>query len=126
MTRRRRLLAAVPVPARRAWRPAAPGTLSADEVATKAEDALEQQIGVRPTITCPEDVKAEVGAETRCTLTAGDDPTEYGVSIKVTEVDGDNAKFDIQVDEPAVGLTGPVLLRIGRMPPWRLPRAPTC
>jgi hypothetical protein len=74
-------------------------TLSADEVATKAEEALEQQIGVRPDISCPEDVKAEVGAETRCTLTGGDDPTEYGVSIKVTEVDGDNAKFDIQVDE---------------------------
>ena len=74
-------------------------TLKADEVATKAEDALEEQIGARPDITCPEDVDAEVGAETRCTLTAGDDPTEYGVSIKVTSVEGDNAKFDIQVDE---------------------------
>ena len=77
--------------------------LSADEVATKAEDALEEQIGVRPAISCPEDVEAEVGAETRCTLTGGDDPTEYGVSIKVTEVDGDNAKFDIQVDEQPQG-----------------------
>jgi hypothetical protein len=78
-------------------------TLSADEVATKAEDALEEQIGVRPDISCPEDVEAEVGAETRCTLTGGDDPTEYGVSIKVTEVEGDNAKFDIQVDEKPQG-----------------------
>jgi hypothetical protein len=75
------------------------GTLSADEVATKAEDALEQQIGVRPTISCPDDVKAEVGATTRCTLTGGDDPTKYGVSIKVTSVKGDNAKFDVKVDE---------------------------
>ena len=41
--------------------------------------------------------------KTRCTLTGGDDPTEYGVSIKVTEVDGDNAKFDIQVDEKPQG-----------------------
>ena len=78
-------------------------TLSADEVATNAEDALEEQIGVRPSISCPEDVEAEVGAETRCTLTGGDDPTEYGVSIKVTEVDGDNAKFDVQVDEQPQG-----------------------
>jgi hypothetical protein len=78
-------------------------TLSADEVATKAEDALEQQIGVRPSISCPDDVKAEVGATTRCTLTGGEDPTTYGVSIKVTEVDGDNAKFDIKVDEQPQG-----------------------
>ena len=35
----------------------------------------------------------------RCTLTAGDDPTKYGVSIKVSKVDGDNAKFDIKVDD---------------------------
>ncbi|HEY4630897.1 MAG TPA: DUF4333 domain-containing protein, partial [Blastococcus sp.] len=78
-------------------------TLSSDEVATKAEDALEKQVGTRPDISCPEDVKAEVGATTRCTLTAGDDPTEYGVSIKVKEVDGSNAKFDIQVDDQPKG-----------------------
>ena len=79
------------------------GTISAKEVATKAEDALEKQVGVRPDVTCPEDLKAEVGATTRCTLTAGDDPTKYGVSIKVSKVDGDNAKFDIQVDEQPQG-----------------------
>ena len=78
-------------------------TLSSDEVANKAEDALEQQVGVRPTISCPEDVKAEVGAQTRCTLTAPDDPAEYGVSIKVNEVDGTNARFDIQVDDQPSG-----------------------
>jgi hypothetical protein len=79
------------------------GTLSAKEVATKAEDALEKQVGVRPSVSCPEDLKAEVGAKTRCTLTAEDDPTKYGVSVKVTEVDGDNAKFDIQVDDQPQG-----------------------
>ena len=79
------------------------GTISAKEVATKAEDALEKQVGVRPDVTCPQDLEAKVGAETRCTLTAGDDPTEYGVSIKVREVDGDNAKFDIKVDEQPQG-----------------------
>jgi hypothetical protein len=79
------------------------GTLPAKEVATKAEDALEKQVGVRPDVSCPEDLKAEVGAKTRCTLTAGDDPTEYGVSIKVNQVDGTNAKFDIQVDDQPAG-----------------------
>jgi hypothetical protein len=74
-------------------------TLPANEVATKAEDALQQQIGVRPTISCPDDVKAEVGVKTRCTLTGGDDPTRYGVTVTVTSVDGTNAEFDIQVDQ---------------------------
>ena len=102
MSRRSSLLAAVPF-LLVGLAACGAGTLSADEVATKAEDALEQQIGVRPTITCPDDVEAEVGAEARCTLTAEGDPAEYGVSITVTEVDGDNAKFDIQVDDQPQG-----------------------
>jgi len=73
--------------------------LTADTVATSAEDALEEQIGARPDISCPDDVEAEVGAETRCTLTAGDDPTEYGVTVTVTSVEGSNATFDVEVDE---------------------------
>ena len=103
MTRRPSLLAAVPVLLGGLSACGGTATLSSDEVATKAEDALEQQIGVRPDISCPEDVKAEVGATTRCTLTAGDDPTKYGVSIKVNQVDGKNARFDIQVDDQPSG-----------------------
>jgi hypothetical protein len=78
-------------------------TLSADEVANKSEDALEEQIGLRPEITCPEDLEAKVGAETRCTLTGGDDPTKYGVTVTVTSVDGDNAQFDVEVDDQPMG-----------------------
>jgi len=73
--------------------------LPAEEVAEKAEDALEEQIGTRPEISCPDDLEAEVGTETRCTLTAGGDPTEFGVTITVTEVDGENVAFDVEVDE---------------------------
>jgi hypothetical protein len=78
-------------------------TLSADAVASSAEDALEEQIGVRPSINCPEDVKAKVGSETRCTLTGGEDPTEYGVTVTVTSVDGENAVFDVTVDDQPLG-----------------------
>jgi hypothetical protein len=78
-------------------------TLSADTVASSAEDALEEQIGVRPSISCPEDVEAKVGAKTRCTLTGGDDPTEYGVTVTVTSVDGKNALFDVEVDDQPLG-----------------------
>ncbi|WP_371821249.1 DUF4333 domain-containing protein [Blastococcus sp. PRF04-17] len=75
------------------------GTVAAEEAAEKAEDALEEQIGTRPEISCPDDLDAEVGAETRCTLTAGGDPTEYGVTITVTSVEGQTVNFDVEVDE---------------------------
>ena len=78
-------------------------TLSRDEVATQAEEALEEEVGVRPNVSCPEDHAEEVGAETRCTLTAGDDPAEYGLTITVTAVDEDGAEVDVQVDEEPVG-----------------------
>ena len=78
-------------------------TLAADEVAPQAENALEEQVGAHPDIVCPEDLEAEVGAETRCTLTAGDDPTEYGVTVTVTSVDGGQAKFDVEVDREPQG-----------------------
>jgi len=77
--------------------------LTADTVAESAEDALEEQIGARPDITCPDDVEAKVGEETRCTLTGGDDPTEYGVTVTVTSVEGDNATFDVEVDNEPLG-----------------------
>ena len=79
------------------------GALEAADVATKAEDALEEQVGSRPDITCPDDLEAKVGATTRCVLTAGDDPTEYGVQVTVTSVDGDDARFDVAVDEQPQG-----------------------
>jgi hypothetical protein len=77
--------------------------LPAEDVATAAEDVLEDQVGVRPAITCPEDVVAEVGATARCVFTAGDDPTEYGVEITVTSVDGEQATFDVALDEQPTG-----------------------
>jgi hypothetical protein len=73
--------------------------LSADSVADGAEKALEEQVGVRTEISCPEDLEAEVGAEGRCTLTAGGDPAEYGVTVTVTSVDGDSPTFQVEIDE---------------------------
>jgi hypothetical protein len=76
---------------------------SAARVAQQAADALEQQVGVRPVVTCPEDVALEVGATTRCTLTAPGDTTEYGLTVTVTAVDGDEATVDVQVDDEPLG-----------------------
>ena len=79
------------------------GALSAEEVATGAEDALEQEVGIRPDVTCPDDLEAEVGAEMRCTLTAEGVDGEYGVTVVITDVEGDTANFDVQVDEEPAG-----------------------
>ena len=102
MFRRLRLLAAVPLLAL-GLAACGSGTLSADKVAKGAEDALEKQVGVRPDITCPEDLKAEVDAKTHCILTAGGDHTKYGVSVTITSVDRDKANFDVAVDDKPAG-----------------------
>ena len=87
MSRRRlRLLLAAPLLAA-GLAACSSSSLAADDVANGAEDALE----------------AEVGAETRCTLTVDGDDQEYGVTVTVTSVEGETANFDVQVDEDPVG-----------------------
>ena len=77
-------------------------TLSAAAVADAAEDALEQEVGTRPDITCREPLPKEEGASTRCTLTAPDDPEEYGVTVTVTSTD-DTTRIGVEVDDEPVG-----------------------
>ncbi|WP_448626050.1 DUF4333 domain-containing protein [Geodermatophilus sp. URMC 64] len=78
-------------------------TVTADDVATAAEDTLEEQVGARPDVTCPDDLEAKVGATARCTLTADGLDGEYGVTVTVTKVEGDTASFDVQVDQQPQG-----------------------
>ena len=76
--------------------------LPARQVAASAEKALEQETGVRPDVTCPKELEAEVGATARCTLTAAGDPTEYGVTVTVMSIDGDTPDLQVEVDpEPS-------------------------
>jgi hypothetical protein len=100
---RRRLRLLVATPLLVLGLAACSSSLAADDVAEGAEDALETQVGVRPDVSCPEDLEAEVGAETRCTLTVAGDPEEYGVTVTVTSVEGDTANFDVKVDEEPTG-----------------------
>jgi hypothetical protein len=74
------------------------GTVDKDDVAKAAEDALEQQVGQRPDVSCPEDLEGEVG-----TLTADGVDGTYGVTVTVTKVEGDQASFDFQVDSEPQG-----------------------
>lgn len=75
-------------------------SISKDEIAKQASASLEQSVGSKPPpITCPEDLDATVGETTTCVM-HGDDG-EYDVAVEITEVDGTNATFDVQVADTA-------------------------
>jgi hypothetical protein len=77
-------------------------TVGKDDLATEVSNQLTEQVGKKPdSVSCPDDLKGEVGATTRCEL-KGDGET-YGVGVKVTKVDGDDVKFDIKVDDQPQG-----------------------
>ncbi|WP_330239271.1 DUF4333 domain-containing protein [Streptomyces sp. NBC_00525] len=68
-----------------------------DEVAEQASAGLEKQVGRAPEdVTCEDDLKAEVGASVRCTLTDGG--KKLGMTVTVRSVDGDDVKMDYKVD----------------------------
>lgn len=69
-------------------------TVDKGDVADQISTQLSSQVGTTPdSVSCPDDLKAEVGATMTCTLTA--DGTDYEVGVNVTSVDGDNVAFDI-------------------------------
>ena len=68
------------------------------ELAKQISAQLKQQVGRAPdSVDCPDNLKGEVGATTRCMLKDGDDA--YGVKVNVTKVEGTNVNFDIKVDD---------------------------
>lgn len=76
------------------------GSVPKSDVETTIADKLEEQTGMRPeNVECPEDLEAKEGATMRCELK--DSGVKLGVKVNVTEVDGDTAKFDIEVDDEA-------------------------
>lgn len=74
------------------------------------EAELEQQVseqlaaqngdGLVPTIDCPGDLDAEVGARVTCDLTVEGDDTVYPANVEVTKVDGGVASFSVEVGQP--------------------------
>jgi hypothetical protein len=58
-------------------------------------DAVEDAAGQRPdTVECPESLRADLGASTRCVLSA--ESERYGVTVIVVDEGG---TFDVEVDE---------------------------
>lgn len=56
-----------------------------------------------PNIDCPGDLEAEVGKSMECELTVEGDDTVLPVTVTVTEIDGNNAKYEIEVGQPEGG-----------------------
>lgn len=71
-------------------------SVDADDVETQAADALAPQLGYTPDISCPDDLKGEVGATLVCELT-DDQGTTHDATITVTSVDGTDVNFDVNV-----------------------------
>lgn len=72
-------------------------TIAEPTLEQKVSSLLEQQVGQRPDqIDCPGDLVGKIGQTMRCTLTAGAD--ELGLTVTVTEVEGTNVNFDVEVD----------------------------
>ncbi|MEW2809806.1 DUF4333 domain-containing protein [Streptomyces massasporeus] len=73
--------------------------MSADKLATIVTEKLAATAEEpKPDINCPENLTANVGTTTRCKLTAKDGST-WGVTVKVTSIEGDQTNFDIETDE---------------------------
>lgn len=73
-------------------------SVSTDELERTVSDSLEKSVGKKPEqIDCPNKLKAEVGATTRCTLS--DSGKKYGITVTVKSVDNGNAKYDVKVDD---------------------------
>ncbi|MFQ6395779.1 DUF4333 domain-containing protein [Nocardia sp. KC 131] len=63
----------------------------------QVKKTLIEKVGQKPdAIDCPGGLEGKVGTTMRCTLTKGKDT--IGLTLNVTEVDGDNVKYDIKVD----------------------------
>ncbi len=82
-----------------------PGAVEKSEVEKVAATELAAQVGADepPNISCPGDLEAEVGTTMTCELSVEGDEDVYPVEIEVTSVDGDDVKFDVQVDDTPSG-----------------------
>jgi hypothetical protein len=77
-----------------------PGVVDRAEVEKQTQEGLTKSVGQQaPKAECPDELKAEVGATTRCTMDFENGKKRLGITVKVSSVDGDDVKFAIQADD---------------------------
>lgn len=77
-------------------------TVSADAVASTAEDALEEQVGSRPDIDCGDDsIPLEEGTEVTCALTAEGLDGVYDAQVTLSDIEDGTYHVNVEVaDQP--------------------------
>ncbi len=75
-----------------------PAVVDRGELENQVQAKLTESVGQEaPKATCPNELKAEKGATTRCSMNFDDG--ELGITVTVSSVDGDTTKFAIKADE---------------------------
>lgn len=73
---------------------AGPKTVSKSDVEAQISQKMTDPAGNKPeSVSCPDDLKATVGAKLDCNMKIKDQT--YGVNVTVTSVENDTAKFDM-------------------------------
>lgn len=77
-------------------------SISKSDIEQKAATALAAQTNQpTPTVTCPNDLDAKVGATEICTLTPQGSTEKDPVTVKVSSVSGDTYHLDFSVGSPS-------------------------
>lgn len=77
-------------------------TINADNAAETVANLVAEETGFEPTdVECPEDVSAEEGETFKCTFTGPEGP--YDADVEITEVEGEDAIFDINTHPVSQG-----------------------
>jgi hypothetical protein len=73
-------------------------TIKPEGAAQSVVDLVSEQTGFTPAdVTCPDDVKADVGVEFDCTFT-GPENTPYAAHMRIVKVEGENVVFDRSIE----------------------------
>jgi hypothetical protein len=96
-----------------------PGAVSKDDVAGQVSSKMTDASGNKPdSVSCPEDLKAQVGAQVNCAMKVKGQP--FNVNVTVTSVDGDQAKFDmvetVDKDDVANQISDQLAQQVGQKP----------
>ena len=76
-------------------------SVSKDDVSSAISGKLTEQGISTSSVTCPDDLEAEVGKSVRCEYAVDGKP--IGVTATVTSLQGDQANFDVVSEAPLVG-----------------------
>lgn len=94
-------------------------SVAKSDVADQISNKVSEKAGHKPqSVTCPDDLKATVGASLDCHMTY--DGQTYGVNVTVTSVDGSKVNFDIvetvNKDDVAKSISEQLAQQFGRTP----------